>query len=354
MAQANQEDFLGEGAVDPFAGLAPAEDPSTQEAARRLALQRSATATANINNGVGGVNQFSGNSQTIDPKTGKPYTGRERPEPGSFTSGILPTLEAISKDPVTMGILLAPYGVLGAGAAVGGAAGLGFGEGTGSIAAANAGLAASESAAASAPAAVGYGAQSAPFMMASPSVAGAGGASAVPAVSGAAAPAAGMPWGDVARTALAVGAPIAVNELLGGRTKEEKALVAKQEQLAKEAEVRRGQQQDARMNALGQQLLAFNPTNQLMAQVFGPGAAFTPEQNAAMVQGPAPAYDESLTNYKGTDPKIQAKVEEYLRRKAEYDASEANRRSMMMNGTTPVGPAQPGIQMGAPQAARRY
>ena len=108
------------------------------------------------------------------------------------------------------------------------------------------------------------------------------------------------------------------------------------------------------MNALGQQMLAFNPTNQMMAQMFGPGAAFTPEQTAAMVQGQAPAYNEQWNNYTGTDPKVQADVEEYIRRKKEFDAAESGRRDMVMGGMSPVGPGPAPVQMPQVQAARRF
>ncbi len=344
-------DFFSEGTTDPFTGLAPAEDPAEVENARKARLREAAQANANINNRPGGVNQFAGNSQTIDPKTGKPYTGRERAKPGSFTSGILPTLKAISKDPVTMGILAAPYAVLGAGAAFGGLAAGGEGTLVGSSApgmayagADTAGAEATMNAAATANATV-------------PAVHPVGYAAAQTAAT--AAPAA-APWGaagfakDIGiPTALAL-APWAIDKLAGGRTKEEKALIAKQEQLAAEAKVRTGQQQDARMNQLGQQLLAFNPSNQLMAQMYGPQAAFTPEQAATMVQGQAPALDEKWSNYSGDDKKTWADIHEYNRRKKEYEAAEAARRDMMMSGIQQPGPGPTPIQMSAPQAARKY
>ena len=331
MVAANQSDFLNEGAIDPFTGLAPAQTEDEIAAQRRAQLQRSATNTSNINQAPGGyLDQRSANQDNFTAAA-----------PDDWKDYLL-----------AGGILAAPAAVMGAGALIGGAGALGFGAGTGSIQAANAGLAASESAAASAPGVVGYGATSAPFMMASPSAAGA-----APGVAGAAGTAAagGMPWGDIAKTAIGVAGPTVINEVLGGRTKEQDALIAKQGQLAKEAQIRQGQQQDARMNALGQQMLAFNPTNQMMAQMFGPGAAFQPEQVASMVQGQAPPQlDPSLIDYRGTDPAQRAKVDEWIRRQKEFEAAESGRRDMVMGGMSPVGPGPAPVQMPQVQAARRF
>ena len=331
---ARDEDFLGEGTVDPFAGLAPAtpEDQQRLEDARRSQLRQSATRTSNINQAPGGYldqrSQNQSNPQAAAPDNWSDYL-------------------------LAGGILAAPALVTGAGALLGGAAGLGFGAGTGSIAAGNAGLAATESAAASAPAITTGGAVTG-GTMAAPAAAGAVGTPAAGAAAGAA-----PSWlseGGALGSKLAVAAaPVLINEALGGRTKEEKALVAKQEQLAREAQIRQGQQQDARMNQLGQQLLAFNPTNQRLAQMFGPSSAFTPDQMAGMVQGtPPPALPDNLVDYRGVDPAERAKVDEWIRRKKEFDAAEANRRNVMLSGTTPVGPGPAPIQMGAPQAARRF
>jgi hypothetical protein len=93
-----------------------------------------------------------------------------------------------------------------------------------------------------------------------------------------------------------------VGALLGAKTDSEKALEAKQKQIAAEARKQQELNQQARMNALGQQMLAFNPQNQMMAQMFGPGAAFQPEQLAQMAQNPMkPQLDPSLINYQGVD-----------------------------------------------------
>lgn len=338
---ARDDNFLNDGTVDPFAGLAPAEDPSTAEAARRLALRRSATATANINLPSGGVDP-SGmpRGQSINPATGQPYTGDERPNGGTFLGSIAPTLKAISKDPVTFGVLAAPYGVLGAGAALGGLSSGGAGTLVGSS---TPGMAFADTSTA--------GAEAAMNAAHVPAGAAAGGAPA-------AAPTLGSMMGaDASKYALPVAlgvAPYAINKIMGGRTKEEDALIAKQQQMAQEAKVRQGQQQDARMNQLGQQLLAFNPRNQMMAQMFGPQAAFSPDQMAQMVQGQAPPFDPAVANYTGDDPQKKAQYAEYWRRRKEFEAAEAQRHDMMMNGFQQPGPGPAPMQMSAPQAARKY
>jgi hypothetical protein len=347
MAARDSDFYTGE-TLDPFAGLAPAEDPSVAEAAALMRQRLAATRTANINMQQNPDGRTPIRAGAIDPKTGKKYTGLERPKGEGFWKE---SWDTVKNDPWLLALPAAPLALAAAAPAA---------AGSGSISAANAGLAASESAAASAAPTVGYAATSAPFSMASPSVAGAAGAA--PGAAGAAGAAgttaaAASPWATAAGygTKLAeVAAPFLIQAALGGKTKEDKALIAKGEQLAQEAKVRQGQQQDARMNKLGQQLLAFNPTNQLMAKMYGPQAAFQPEQMAAMVQGQAPAYDEKWNNYTGTDPKVQKDVEEYIRRKKEYDLAEASRREMMLNGITAPGPGPTPIQMPTPQAARRY
>jgi hypothetical protein len=134
-----------------------------------------------------------------------------------------------------------------------------------------------------------------------------------------------------------------LNELTGAQSDAEKQLLAKQEELAKEARQRQQQQQQARMNALGQSLLAFNPQNQMMAQMFGPGAAFTPEQFAQMAQNPMPNETPWGT---GTD---QQRAEQVQRRDAERARQERIRGQMQ---PLPQGPAP--INMPRPAPARRY
>jgi hypothetical protein len=71
------------------------------------------------------------------------------------------------------------------------------------------------------------------------------------------------------------------------RSDEEKALVKKQKQMAEEARKRLEQSRQTSVQALGQSMLAFNPQNQMMAQLFGPQAAFSPQQMSQMTADPA-------------------------------------------------------------------
>lgn len=367
---ARDSNFLDDGTVDPFTGLAPALSPEEQQRqldARRAQLRLAATRTGNTNlqsdrtSGTGAPLGSGGGAtgayDSASPASQMAYDrlhananfssrshGPLHFSANEWNDSLAPTVKAISRDPVTAGILLAPLGVAGAGAAFGGDAAA---TGSGSLVGSNTpglAFAGTDSAGAEAvmnaarvPVAAGTGAPAA----------------------GAAAPSlGGMVAHDLAAAAPTVAmaaAPYAINALTSGKTKEEKALLAKQEQLAHEAKVRQGQQQDARMNQLGQQLLAFNPSNQLMAKMYGPDAAYSPEQMANMVQGQKPPdADPSLINYQGTDPKKRAEVQEWIRRKKEFDAAEAQRRDMMLNGITQPGPGPTPIQMSAPQAARRY
>lgn len=174
-----------------------------------------------------------------------------------------------------------------------------------------------------------------------------------------------------------------VSSLFGSQSDAEKNLLKKQSQLAAEAKAQQDKNQKARMQALGQSMLAFNPRNQVMAQMFGPEAAFSPEQFAQMGQSPfgppelptAPGQGpskeamgqwafngqkgpmpqgsgpESLVGYQGTDPAKQALVEEYLKKKKEYEAQQ----KMIQMGMSPVGPGPAALGPRAnPAAARRF
>jgi len=337
---ARTANFDDGGTIDPFTGLAPALTPEEEQRrleARQAQLRAAATRTANINNAPGGYgSQRAAGDQEILDSSNKRAAEHRAANPRHTLFG------ALIRDPVTMGVLAAPAAITGLGAAIGGGAALGFGLGEGSIA--------------GAPAA-GLAAESAPFTMASPFAAGAGGGGAATGGAAATGAAAATPTlggmiasdlGAIAPVAAAAAGPALIQQLAGGRTKEEKQLLAKQEQMAAEAKVRQGQQQDARMNMLGQQLLAFNPRNQMMAQMFGPQAAFTPEAMAQMAQGPAPAFDQEVGGYTGTDPKKLAEQHEMIRRLQEYQAAEAARREMLMNGIQQPGPGPAPIQMPTP------
>jgi hypothetical protein len=71
-----------------------------------------------------------------------------------------------------------------------------------------------------------------------------------------------------------------------GDDSESKALIKKQKEMAEEAARQKKRNEQARMQALGQSMLAFNPQNQMMAQMFGPQAAFSPQQMAQMAADP--------------------------------------------------------------------
>lgn len=158
-----------------------------------------------------------------------------------------------------------------------------------------------------------------------------------------------------------------LNSITGSRSDATKQLDKKQQQLAKESEERMRQNAQTRMQALGQSMLAFNPQNQMMAQMFGPQAAFSPQQFAQMAQNPngPPQLDPSLLNPDGsatsdsltmfgaatTDKDKQAKIDAWYRAKKAYEAQQ----QMVQNGMQPVGPGPAPLQPQAPpQAARRF
>ena len=153
-----------------------------------------------------------------------------------------------------------------------------------------------------------------------------------------------------------------VNSLSGARSDEEKKLLAKQEQMAADMKRRQAINERARMNALGQKMLAFNPQNQLMAQMFGPEAAFTPEQFAQMAADPyARSEDAILQEANPIDPKTGARKyrgeipmsdqeRADLQRARENEARQARVQQQM----TPLGPGPAPLRLPPPQRARRY
>src|SRR5215216_6449212 len=86
-----------------------------------------------------------------------------------------------------------------------------------------------------------------------------------------------------------------LNAIGGYQPDSQKALIKKQEELAKDAELQKKRNQQARMQALGQSMLAFNPQNQMMAQMYGPQAAFSPQQMAQMAGDPGAKPLEEAT-----------------------------------------------------------
>ncbi len=406
MAQANQSDFLGSGGTitDPFAGLVspPTADDFTaiqaaQERRRREELQRIGDQTSNANFAQGRLrdNDNLESQQTASPGWWEEQfrTGAKdpnalyvdgHPELGTNQDQYKKTVQEQKKlnsgmdspfyKALTLGILAAPAAITGGAAAFGGPAALGFGGGEAIGGGAGAGGAAAtqvanEAVPGAAVAGPGFSPASAgaynaaiaeaatPGAAASvPTMGGvsSGAAGAAPTATGAASTA-GNAAASTGMTALEKGLinggvqatlPLLIQGLTGGRTAEEKALLAKQQQMAEDAQRRQGEVQDARMNTLAQQVLAFNPRNQMLAQMFGPSAAFTPQQMAGVVQGPPPP---SL----GPNP-TPAQQAAYDARMKQYQASEAARQQAIQSGFQQPGAGPRPLNMPAPQAARKY
>jgi hypothetical protein len=156
-----------------------------------------------------------------------------------------------------------------------------------------------------------------------------------------------------------------LNGLGGFESDSQKALIKKQEQLAAEAKKRAAENQQARMNALGQSMLAFNPQNQMMAQMFGPQAAFSPQQMSQMGNDPgarsreefAAARQKALMNSpidfetrQRTGGAIEGWTADDIKRMEENE----KRKRMIAQQTTPLGPGPAPLRLPPPQAARRY
>ena len=109
------------------------------------------------------------------------------------------------------------------------------------------------------------------------------------------------------------------------------------------------------MNAMSQQLLAFNPQNQAMAKMFGPEAAFAPSQIADMAKNPmVPQLSPELYDYAGTDPKKLAEINAFMADRKRYQEQEQKRREMLTGGLSPLPQGPAPLQKRAPQPARRY
>ncbi len=145
-----------------------------------------------------------------------------------------------------------------------------------------------------------------------------------------------------------------LNAIGGYKSDESKALLKKQEELAKEAELQKKRNAQMRMQALGQSMLAFNPQNQMMAQMFGPQAAFSPQQMAQMGNDPGAmsrddfnrAHAESLRS----GQPMQGMSSDDIQR---MQANE-RRKKMIEQQTTPLGPGPAPLRPQAAAPARRY
>ena len=144
-----------------------------------------------------------------------------------------------------------------------------------------------------------------------------------------------------------------LNTITGAQTDSQKALIKKQQQLAEEAKKRQAANERARMNAIGQQILAFNPLNQTMAQMFGPQAAFSPEQMSQMVADPyARSPEEFAAARAGLKPgqTMQGWSADDIRRMEE----DQRRQGRVRQGVTPLGPGPAPLRQVAPQPGRKY
>lgn len=153
--------------------------------------------------------------------------------------------------------------------------------------------------------------------------------------------------------------------LAGAKSDEQKRLLAKQEQLAKEAEAQARRNQQMRMQALGQSMLAFNPQNQMMAQMFGPQAAFSPQQFAQMANDPgakplgeAEAAWQQAASQGPIDPKTRRRtsgpIPEDIQMQLERARENERRKRMIQQQMAPVGPGPAALRLPPPAAARRY
>lgn len=356
MATARDSDFLGEGTADQGTArpLSLVEQARFEEDARRRRLEESKAARMPYQNNYRDIRRAAdARGQLLSNQS---VTADRIARTGSAKGNQQGIFGNLADDPVTTGVLLAPYGVVGAGLAVGGPQALGFGLGEGTIAGGSPAYAFKDTVAptlARTPSTMPGGIGT-PGAAARTAAAGAPGASA-------AAPAAASAWTtkDTVQTLapLATWGASTLGESLirSGGDDERKALAAKQEQIARETQLRRQQQQQARMDTLANRMLAFDPYNQHLAQMFGPGAAFQPEQLAALTENTMkPELDPALRNYRGTDDKKEAQINDYMAAMDKYKAAEEARRNKVMGGIQRPGPGPAPIQPRTPLAAKRY
>ncbi len=366
MATANTADFLGEGTNT--GAFAPTQTPEQlaeqqrviaeqqrQQAANQASQGRVAVQQANASNRAGKMYIGEDAHERKAADLAKGITGGEYRTPAEQRQWEKTHQRGIGgnliRDPLTMGILAAPYGVVGAGAAIGGGAALGLGEaaavGGGTLAPVTAapslGAVGTVASPFAAPAAGAAGA-GLPAMYAG----GAGAAGAAGAAGGAGAAAGGGLGGLSAGTLLGLGG-LALDA--GGivasqiRTKAENDLIEKQKELAAAAKARQLQVQQEGMNRLGQTMLAFVPQNKMMAEMFGPDAAFTGQQMGAMAADPG-AKPMSAYNVPPGTPLSREDIDR-------TNADQARQAQVAgAFGPAPQGPAP--LQKRTPQAARRF
>lgn len=171
-----------------------------------------------------------------------------------------------------------------------------------------------------------------------------------------------------------VGGLVGLTTGLFGDSDAEKRLIAQQRRMAEDAARRERILQQARTQANSQNMLAFAPQNKVMAQMFGPDAAFSGQQMGDMTANPfgapkAPEGEignlvrawEGLSDQqikdinRGTNPSPEAArrnverqnaVLEHRRLVREYEEQERQRRAKLEQnfapqaGPTPIAPVQ--------------
>lgn len=152
-----------------------------------------------------------------------------------------------------------------------------------------------------------------------------------------------------------------LNAIGGYQSDEQRALMQKQEQLAKEAEAQAKRNQQARMQALGQSMLAFNPQNQMMAQMFGPQAAFSPQQFAQMAGDPgakslgdAEAAWQAAAKASAVGGQPSGAIPPQVQADLERARENERRKRMLLQQMQPVGPGPAPLSLPTPQAGRRF
>lgn len=137
-----------------------------------------------------------------------------------------------------------------------------------------------------------------------------------------------------------------------------KRLQKKQAEMAEEAKRRQAEAAQQRMQALGQQMLAFNPQNQMMAQMFGPEAAFSPQQMAQMSNDPGARsqadYEEARKRAFANGPDQRMSSQGWSPEEIRRMEANERRKKMVESQTTPLGPGPAPLRLPPPQAARRF
>ena len=134
-----------------------------------------------------------------------------------------------------------------------------------------------------------------------------------------------------------------VGALTGSKTKAQKRLVEEPKRMAADMRKRSAMNERARLNAMQQKLGALAPLNQAMAQMYGPDAAFSPEQFAQMGANPFGPYKGVWGQ--GTDEE---------RRNQVLDKQAEERRQAALRAMPAPGPGPAPLERRRPQAARRF